>query len=62
MDKFLVLQVVQSTFYTWYRLSELIERNNNAMIDQVKPYMEKLIDNLCVQCKLDSDHVIVFDF
>ena len=27
------------------------------MIDKVKPYMEKLVDSLCTQCKLDSDHV-----
>jgi hypothetical protein len=27
------------------------------MIDKVKPYMDKLIDILCVQCKLDPDHV-----
>jgi hypothetical protein len=27
------------------------------MIDKVKPYMEKLVDILCKQCKLDSDHV-----
>jgi hypothetical protein len=27
------------------------------MIDKVKPYMDKLIDILCSQCKLDPDHV-----
>jgi len=27
------------------------------MIDKIKPYMEKLVDILCTQCKLDSDHV-----
>jgi hypothetical protein len=27
------------------------------MIDQIKPYMNQLIDILCVQCKLDSDHL-----
>jgi hypothetical protein len=27
------------------------------MIDRIKPYMDKLIDILCAQCKLDPDHV-----
>ncbi len=47
---------MQSTFYTWYRLSELIQ-TNDSMTDKIKPYMDKLIDILCAQCKLDSDHV-----
>jgi transportin-3 len=50
-------EIVQSTFYTWYRLSELIQTNHDAMIDKIKPYMDKLIDILCVQCKLDPDHL-----
>ncbi|CAF3064766.1 unnamed protein product [Rotaria sp. Silwood2] len=50
-------EVVQSTFYTWYRLSELIETTNELLIEKVKPYMEKLVDTLCTQCKLDPDHL-----
>ncbi|CAF1318792.1 unnamed protein product [Rotaria sordida] len=50
-------EVVQSTFYTWYRLSESIQTNNEPIIDKVKPYMEKLVDILCTQCKLDPDHL-----
>ncbi|CAF4919616.1 unnamed protein product, partial [Rotaria sp. Silwood1] len=49
--------VVQSTFYTWYRLADLIQTNNEFIIEKVKPYMEKLVDVLCTQCKLDSDHL-----
>ncbi|CAF3930963.1 unnamed protein product, partial [Rotaria sp. Silwood1] len=49
--------VVQSTFYTWYRLADLIQTNNEFIIEKVKPDMEKLVDVLCTQCKLDSDHV-----
>ncbi|CAF3892626.1 unnamed protein product [Rotaria magnacalcarata] len=50
-------EVVQSTFYTWYSLSELITTNNDFLIDKVRPYMEKLVDILCTQCKLDPDHL-----
>ncbi|CAF3985506.1 unnamed protein product, partial [Rotaria sordida] len=50
-------EVVQATFYTWYRLSESIQTNNEPIIDKVKPYMEKLVDILCTQCKLDPDHL-----
>ncbi|CAF3341773.1 unnamed protein product [Rotaria sp. Silwood1] len=50
-------EVVQSTFYTWYRLADLIQTNNEFIIEKVKPYMEKLVDVLCTQCKLDSDHL-----
>ena len=34
-----------------------MQTNNDEMIDQVRPYMNKLVDVLCTQCKLDSDHV-----
>ncbi|CAF1464465.1 unnamed protein product [Adineta steineri] len=50
-------EIVQSTFYTWYSLSDLIQTHNDEMADKIKPYMEKLVDMLCVQCKLDSDHL-----
>ena len=34
-----------------------MQTNNDEMIDKVRPYMNKLVDVLCTQCKLDSDHV-----
>jgi len=57
------VQIVQSTFYTWYRLSELLQSfNDDRLIDKVKPYLEKVLDILCGQCKLDSDHVKILLF
>ncbi|CAF2322955.1 unnamed protein product [Rotaria sp. Silwood2] len=50
-------EVVQSTLYTWYHLGELIQTNNEFIIDKVKSYMDKLVDVLCTQCKLDPDHL-----
>jgi len=50
-------EVVQATFYSWYRLSESIPMENEILLDKLKPYMDKFIDLLCVQCKLDSDHL-----
>ncbi|UJR24859.1 hypothetical protein I4U23_006228 [Adineta vaga] len=50
-------EVAQSTFYTWCSLSDYVKTHNDDMIDKIKPYMNKLIDILCTQCKLDSDHL-----
>ncbi|CAF1343243.1 unnamed protein product [Rotaria sordida] len=52
-------EVVQSTLYTWYHLGELIQTNNQFIIDKVKSYMDKLVDVLCTQCKLDPDHLAI---
>ncbi|CAF0842657.1 unnamed protein product [Didymodactylos carnosus] len=50
-------EVVQCTFCTWYKLSELLQSRSEEMSDKIKPYIERLIDILCIQSKLDSDHL-----
>ncbi|CAF0984499.1 unnamed protein product [Adineta ricciae] len=50
-------EVAQSTFYTWCSFADYIKTHNDDMVEKIKPYMDKLIDILCTQCKLDPDHL-----
>ena len=51
-------QVAEITFNFWYRLSEeLYQRNNQALTQVFRPYVQRLIIALCRHCQLDSDHV-----
>jgi len=50
-------EVAEITFNFWYRFSELIEQTNQSeTLDIFRPYVEKLIAELCRLTELDESH------
>ncbi|XP_074655394.1 transportin-3-like isoform X2 [Tubulanus polymorphus] len=50
-------EVAEITFNFWYRLSEILYKENNDELNAVfKPYIQRLIIALCTHCQMDPDH------
>lgn len=50
-------EVAEITFNLWYLLSEeLYQKNNKALTDIFRPYIERLITALCRHCQMEPDH------
>lgn len=49
-------EVAEITFNLWYVLSEeLYQRNNKELMEQFRPYIERLITALCRHCRMEPD-------
>lgn len=49
-------QIADITFNVWYRLSEeLIKSKDEKLHELFRPYIQRLIGQLCVHCQLDED-------
>ncbi|GJQ77535.1 Trn-SR [Trypoxylus dichotomus] len=50
-------EVAEITFNLWYLLSEeLYQKNNKAMTELYRPYVERLVTALCRHCQMEPDH------
>ncbi|KAJ8032102.1 Transportin-3 [Holothuria leucospilota] len=50
-------ELADITFNFWYRLSEVIYKKNIQMLnDHFRPYVQRLIQSLCVHCQMEPDH------
>lgn len=55
-------EVAEITFNLWYSLSEeLYQKNNKAVTDAFKPFVERLVYALCRHCQMEPDHEGLLD-
>lgn len=54
-------ELADITFNFWYRLSEVIYKKDVRIINEhFRPYVQRLVQALCVHCQMESDHVSHF--
>ncbi|XP_071823709.1 transportin-3-like isoform X1 [Apostichopus japonicus] len=50
-------ELADITFNFWYRLSEVIYKKDVRIINEhFRPYVQRLVQALCVHCQMESDH------
>lgn len=50
------VQIADVTFSVWYRLSEELLKQDEAQLNELfKSYIQRLIVQLCVHCRMDED-------